>query len=283
MPSLDNATLFLAAAYLDVVLALLMTAFYRSQRTYPGFRDAWLGFLAQAAGLLLLTTRAMLPPLFSSLLASGLLLVSADRLWRAVQRFAGQSGKVALLDGCLYGAWVVGHAYFIYIDYRLDWRVAIFGATMGITFLRATWVSWRHIRGPLVANGRLLAGLFLCWGLANLLRGVAALLTTQDPRAELLQRNLYETALLFVMLPIPAAVAGGFLMLNARRMSGELEESLAQVQQLEGIIPICMYCKKIRDDSNSWQRLERYIMAHSSAKFSHGICPECATKHFPGL
>jgi hypothetical protein len=55
----------------------------------------------------------------------------------------------------------------------------------------------------------------------------------------------------------------------------QLEEALANVKQLEGIIPICMHCKKIRDDMASWQQLEQYISNHSEARFSHGICPEC--------
>jgi hypothetical protein len=54
-----------------------------------------------------------------------------------------------------------------------------------------------------------------------------------------------------------------------------LEAALAKMKQLEGVIPICMYCKKIRDDKESWQQLEGYITEHSEALFSHGICPEC--------
>ena len=51
---------------------------------------------------------------------------------------------------------------------------------------------------------------------------------------------------------------------------------MAQIKQLEGIIPICMYCKKIRDDQQSWHQLEAYISNHSEAVFSHGMCPPCA-------
>jgi len=58
------------------------------------------------------------------------------------------------------------------------------------------------------------------------------------------------------------------------------EEALARVKKLEGIIPICMYCKKIRDDLNSWNQLEQYITNHSEAMFSHGICPQCLEEHF---
>ena len=55
----------------------------------------------------------------------------------------------------------------------------------------------------------------------------------------------------------------------------ELEASLARVKQLEGILPICMYCKKIRDDADHWRQMEEYISKHSEANFSHGICPDC--------
>lgn len=55
----------------------------------------------------------------------------------------------------------------------------------------------------------------------------------------------------------------------------ELEEALGQVKQLKGLLPICAYCKSVRDDKNYWQRVETYITAHSDARFSHGICPDC--------
>ncbi|MBX9628232.1 MAG: response regulator [Gemmataceae bacterium] len=55
----------------------------------------------------------------------------------------------------------------------------------------------------------------------------------------------------------------------------ELETALGQVKQLKGLLPICSYCKKVRDDRNYWQRVETYIAAHSAARFSHGICPDC--------
>ena len=55
----------------------------------------------------------------------------------------------------------------------------------------------------------------------------------------------------------------------------DLDQALSRVKQLEGIIPICSYCKKIRDDKNSWQQLEQYITEHSEAMFSHGMCPDC--------
>jgi phosphoserine phosphatase RsbU/P len=55
----------------------------------------------------------------------------------------------------------------------------------------------------------------------------------------------------------------------------ELETALEQVKQLQGILPICSYCRKIRDDGDYWQNVESYIATHSAAQFSHSICPAC--------
>ena len=55
----------------------------------------------------------------------------------------------------------------------------------------------------------------------------------------------------------------------------DLEEALARVDQLHGILPICSYCKKVRNDSDSWQQVEAYVSAHSAVRFSHWVCPEC--------
>lgn len=59
----------------------------------------------------------------------------------------------------------------------------------------------------------------------------------------------------------------------------QLQEALEQVKALHGILPICAYCKKIRNDQQYWQQVEHYIEEHSGAIFSHGICPGCWEKH----
>jgi len=67
-------------------------------------------------------------------------------------------------------------------------------------------------------------------------------------------------------------------------MKNELRRKETEVKILRGLLPICMYCKKIRDDKQYWQQIEGYISEHSEAHFSHGICPDCYKKHIqPGL
>ena len=59
----------------------------------------------------------------------------------------------------------------------------------------------------------------------------------------------------------------------------ELQAALAQIKTLKGLLPICMYCKKIRDDKQYWQQVESYVTTHTEAQFSHSICPDCYKKY----
>jgi hypothetical protein len=61
----------------------------------------------------------------------------------------------------------------------------------------------------------------------------------------------------------------------------KLEKALAEVKTLRGILPICSFCKKIRDDDDSWHQIESYVKERSDADFSHGICPACLQRHYP--
>jgi hypothetical protein len=67
------------------------------------------------------------------------------------------------------------------------------------------------------------------------------------------------------------------------RLIAEISAALADVKALRGLLPICASCKKIRDDSGYWQQLEHYIEGHSTASFSHGLCPDCIGKYNPDL
>lgn len=78
------------------------------------------------------------------------------------------------------------------------------------------------------------------------------------------------------------------MQLNSQKLEAEnsklidkLQSALKEIKTLKGIVPICSYCKKIRDDKGSWTQIESYIDEHSEADISHGICPECAKKHYP--
>ena len=68
-----------------------------------------------------------------------------------------------------------------------------------------------------------------------------------------------------------------------KKLIDELRKALDEVDTLNRLIPICAQCKKVRDDTESWQRLENYFQEHWSVDFSHGLCPDCFAKQFPGV
>ena len=62
-----------------------------------------------------------------------------------------------------------------------------------------------------------------------------------------------------------------------------LTHALEEIKTLQGLLPICSFCKNIRDDKGYWNQIEAYISEHSEAEFSHGICPECSKKLYPDI
>lgn len=80
-----------------------------------------------------------------------------------------------------------------------------------------------------------------------------------------------------------ARVEVGVRFIDLQRKLGERveesEKALAQVKRLEGLLPICSYCKRIRNEQDYWERVDNYISQHANVRFSHNICPECYLKH----
>lgn len=70
---------------------------------------------------------------------------------------------------------------------------------------------------------------------------------------------------------------------NEQETRAKLEDTLAKIKKLSGIVPICSHCLKIRDEKGAWQRTEAYIEQHSDAQFSHGICPDCVNENYSEL
>lgn len=85
------------------------------------------------------------------------------------------------------------------------------------------------------------------------------------------------------LIALVIVLALTIMTLLLQRFRRDLHKAFAQIRTLKGIVPICCSCKKIRDDQGYWQQLEQYLQEHSEADLSHGICPECARKLYPGL
>ena len=109
---------------------------------------------------------------------------------------------------------------------------------------------------------------------------VTAVTETQDAA-----RGFQAGAVDFIQKPLDPVIAKARVDLHIKlhKTMADLKAALSQVKKLSGLLPICMYCKKIRDDKGYWNQIEAYIDNHSEAQFSHSICHECAEKHYPGM
>lgn len=95
--------------------------------------------------------------------------------------------------------------------------------------------------------------------------------------AQLLSFSFVETGVFSVALFISLLVS------DLRERNRELQTAADEVRKLSGLLPICSSCKKIKDDSGYWTKLETFISDRSGAQFSHGLCPECAVNLYPGI
>ncbi|MEE4253732.1 MAG: hypothetical protein V2I50_06790, partial [Desulfuromusa sp.] len=90
---------------------------------------------------------------------------------------------------------------------------------------------------------------------------------------------LADTDILKKMTTLSNELAALTRDLNRKNIA--LQKAQSQIKTLSGIIPICMFCKEIRNDEGYWKKVEEFVEEHSDAQFSHGICPDCLEKHYP--
>ena len=103
------------------------------------------------------------------------------------------------------------------------------------------------------------------------------------------QARGYRTGGFFAALAIAGVAAAlaahrlrvSYLVVRQRELTRRIEEAVASVKVLRGLLPICSHCKKVRDDAGYWNQLDAYVAERSEAEFSHGICPDCARTHYP--
>jgi len=111
----------------------------------------------------------------------------------------------------------------------------------------------------------------LCWPTGHIFGTICVLDSQQNPFGKRYEKVLVEFKELIE------------LHLSLLDKNEQLKAALAEVNMLRGMLPICSFCKNVRDDRGYWNQIESYIQRHSDAKFTHSVCPECAKTHYPDL
>ncbi len=201
----------------------------------------------------------------------GILIVTPLVLsWSKPPRFAWDSRRVA--EAALLFLLLLGVTLFVFAGWKL-WDV-IAGTLTYLTVPLLVWATFRFGQHGATAS-LLLVSKIAVWGTAH-------------GHGPFVQPTLNDSLLLLQtfmgVLAVTTLALGGVLAERGRAEQArlgailQLERALFEIKTLRGLIPICAWCKKIRNDAGSWEQLEAYLRSHTEAEFSHGICPECVEK-----
>jgi len=266
---------------------------WRTRKTYPGF-GYW---VLQSAGITLghqlLTLYGSAPAFVSVLTGNGLIFISVLLALKGVRIFIG---KVHLHAGywIAFAAVESGLAWFTYAIPNLGFRVFLASLFIGTVSINLAWELLFSAPVELRVSSRFTGVVIIAYGVLLIFRGFATLIWI--PLTTNFSPNIIQVALFIASISVSLLSAFGFIIMNSQRLENEikftgdklqeslneLEHKMAEIKTLSGLLPICSSCKKIRDDKGYWNQIEVYIRDHSDADFSHGICPDCLRKFFPG-
>ncbi len=268
---------YLTNIVIGVILAGLLMHYWHRQGRPPTMRYWMLSAWVMTAADVMFAMRPELPHWVSRLGPTLLVTVGHCALCLGAQRTAGLPrswrGLGAIL--LLHAAGLVG---FLLWDQPTNWRMVMNGvvwAGLSLWALRslrqAPAMFWQPLVSP--ANAFLFHGTFhgLRVGLATLfaVRGWAEASTSLQILGDL------EVSFFMVALFVALLIA------NLQLRHEELSSAHAEVQALTGLLPICAWCKKVRDDDGYWRQVEVYFARRDHIQFTHGICTDCLSEHKP--
>jgi hypothetical protein len=270
---LDIRTVILLTSFgaLMMSIGMLVTArFYPSHiqgRRRWGWACAW-----QALGWALAGFRGVIPDLFSIVAGNTLLIFGVALLYQAVREFQEKPfqrnitfGMVSLLPPVL--------LFFTYVVPDVSVRAIATSGIGSILLLMCAYSLLVDNKAPKPFTHWATGIGFLLCALVSVVRVIYLAITQSMP--SLFSQNLMQDALSISVFSGVIILSFGFLLMINERFSAELGQALRDVKTLRGMLPLCTYCKKIRDDQNYWQQIDAYITEHTDAEFTHSICPGC--------
>lgn len=178
---------------------------------------------------------------------------------------AGHYGAIALLRRVLGMAFEAAQFWAIFL------RQAGTFIPAGIILIWLAWMLYRHWRAARLPGAGIAAAFALPYALGVLLTPFQWYWSFYPPWAH------------FSWFLQTLGLSTGLLVLVLNQEHAALQATLGRLRRLQGLLPICASCKRIRDDAGYWREIEVYVRDHSEANFTHGICPRCTAALYPGL
>lgn len=267
--------IYLTNIIIVAILAALITQYWltqqRARALLPWMVAAWVMLAADV----LFALRPVLPIWISRIVPTVLVTLGQAILWVGARRTAALRTPLLALGGTIIGH-LVCLLIFLTFDPHSEWRKVVNGIVWaGLSF--ASWWALRKAANPYWKPVQSPANAFLLHGLFHVARVVlASLFSVQHwTSADAWLQTLGDLEVSFFMV----ALFVSFLLASLQVRNEELSHALTEVQTLSGLLPICAWCKKVRNDGGYWQKVEDYLATHSQIRFTHGICSECYREH----
>jgi hypothetical protein len=271
----QDTSIYLTNIIIVTILAALITQHWlsqgRSRVIRPWMLAAWVMLVAD----ILFVLRPELPPWIGRIVPTALVTLGQVALLVGARRTAELRSNPILLGGVVFGHLAILVAFLVFAP-NSDWRKVANGIVWaGLSFAsfwslrKAVRPYWRSLQSP--ATAFVLHGVFHCMRVA--LASIFSMQQWADADAWLQAIGDLEVSFFMVALFV------SFLLASLQARNEELSSALTEVQTLAGLLPICAWCKKVRNDDGYWQKVEDYLATHSQIKFTHGICSECYREH----
>ncbi len=287
----DVRTLVFCNALVTTCLAAALLIYRASHKTYPGYSAWTAGTCLLAAGYLTLVLRVVTPLWLNILFTTSSFSAGALLRLQGIRSFLRRRRMPRMIYVTPVPLLAV-QAYYFYVRDDISVRTLAVSLFLAIVCFAIVWAILQpDTRGR--SFFRIFGGLHLGLGLVLMIR---AQLLLAHPQYGLFDPVAVQIFFFVLITVFEVGIGFSFIMLNTERLEAEvqssrdslqaalqdLQRSVSEVKVLSGLLPICASCKRICDNQGQWRQLEAYVRDHSEAEFSHGICPECAAKLFPG-
>jgi hypothetical protein len=278
---LDIRTLAFVSSTTSLVLFFWLAYVDRTRKTYPGFRQWTMSAFLFFCGMVLISLRNIWPDMLTVVVGNSAFIGAFILADYGLRRFHGRRPAI---NGYIINLAILSlsFTYFTFIRPDVAIRIVIVSVLVSIYCFRIGYDLWKY-RTPTSSFGRgLLIGTFMLLGFWDLARPVLTMLLEAHV-ADFMHAGAIQSVTLIVFIGGSILMYAGLATLNAERIEADLTRAMENIRTLQGFLPICANCKRIRDDRGYWKHVEEYIEHHTEAVMTHGICPDCEKKLYPEI
>lgn len=276
---LDIRTLSLTSGIVSLSLSICMMYVLFARKTYPGFNRWVLASFSYALGMVGISLRGYIPDFFSIVIANTLIIFGNTSIAVGLETFLGCPKKRWICTGSNILIFTI-LLYATVISPNVTVRIVAISLIMAGVWFYCAYISHTYIPQYMKDKNILLTVIFSFESVWSIYRVIATVFLEPSIH-NFMNSSGVQTLSVLVFIGGNIFVIVGLIVLSLQKLETELISAKEEIRKIQGIIPICSSCKKIRNDAGSWDQLELYFESHSDAEFSHSICPDCMKKLYP--